>query len=800
MENLVALLILSVSMVPVVFSAIALGILFPVPGKVARWLQLLLLVCAQCVLSSLVLGALDLLYAWLVFIANVLIAGGLLWLVNRHKPAVRGYGLRVLPGIVSRWFAQRPVSTCLIAAILLISIVNVVWAVMVAPLFGDAEAYHLARAYFWDRLGSLDHYATADARQVESPVNANLLQYWVIAFGGNHALTHLHQVVGLVLIILSTIELGRLCRVSALSSLLVAGIIISAPQLVLAATNGSNDLLTGGLGFATLVFGLRALGRARPGWKNDALLAGIAAGLAIGGKVTAILLIFGIACTLLAFLVTRRMPVKRFAVFVALTSAGVLLLGTYSYARNIIEFGHPVYSPTAQAEHGEIFRNDRRNPVQNIAVTMLQTPDLHGFAVGPFGSLREVERELVEAGLDIVNADETMKRGVLGYFDRATMRADWNGSGYGIIGFFIMLASPFVALIVLVRRKYRVRLLPAALAIAGGWVYLLVLSGVVPWNVTGEIRYFQAGFPLIAAGVLFCLTFLLSRKLVLILCFLSLAPLLYTTWSGGEAARMHGDVRYAKPFSGAIHYIYGGKQAENIELFEENFANTGPVGIWTRKHTYQYYFMRDMDEVDFVPVADSQLAAKVVSGELAAGLVSPLSELGDMAYLAVPTIFDRRRQFWLVVPEPSAFMQKNAVLYGLELADQDDSSFVSIAGQDMLTFLAETDSPERPEGGLLSPRWYRPVLVISAPTGALSRPAKTRRLEVNFNTAVPEGIEITAECGDRQAKAVLDDKRMQLTVRLPKGGCIDAKAGITRIYLDKSSGDRLDISSFSLQP
>nr|GGI01640.1 hypothetical protein GCM10011355_32770 [Aquisalinus luteolus] len=797
MDSLAGLVFLCLSLIPVAISAVALVRLFPVAGRRMRWLQALLLVMAQCVLTSLVLGTFDILHDWLLLLFNMVIAAGLVFLVYRRKVPSRAFGIRELPTLMRQWFVQRPVSTSVIAAVILISVVNIVWAVFVGPLFGDAEAYHLARAYFWDRLGSLDHFPTADARQVESPLNGNLLQYWVIAFGDNHALTHLHQAAGLAMIVLCTLELGRQCRMPVLGGLLAAGTVICAPQLVLAATNGSNDLLTGGLGFSSLVFGLRAIARSRGGWRNEALMASIAAGLAVGGKVTAIPLIFGVACALLAFIIVRRMAIKRVAMFAALAAVGAVSLGTYGYVRNIIEFGHPVYSPTAQAEHGEIFRNDRRDPLQNIAVTMLQSPDLHGFAVGPLKPLRDGERVLIEKGLDAVGADDTMKRGVLGYFDRATRNADWNGSGYGIIGFLLMLVSPVLAIILLVLKKYRRRALPAVLAIGAGWAYLLVVSGIVPWNVTGEIRYFQAGFPLIAAGALLGLAMLVSRRLLLALCILSLAPLVYTTWSGGEAARMHGDAKYAKPFKGALYYLYGGKQVENIDLFADNFSGQ-KVGIWTRKHTYQYYFLRDLKGVDIVPADGSQIASRVASGDLAAGIVSPITELGEDIYMAVPTIFDRRRQFWLVVADPAAFIRDNALLYGLGIAGGNGGSSVSISGENMLTFLAETDRPDGREGGLLSPRWNRRVLVVSAPTGALADPASTETLQLTLNAPAAEEIAVTASCGDGVLPARFDQTRKHIIVEISGNDCVDPRAGITQITLDKASDQRLEIRSFAL--
>ena len=199
----------------------------------------------------------------------------------------------------------------------------------------DSLAYHLARAAEWYQRGAVEYYPTHSESVNATQPNAEMLTLYTFAFLGRDTVAAAPQLfaelASLVAVYGMAIRLGFPRAPSAFAALLTG----TLSQVVLQSVTTQNDLLTASF-LATTVYFL--LGRATP----DLALAGLALGLAVGTKATAVI---GVPVLLLAaVLVHDRRHILR---GVGLACAGLALVGAYGYVLNVVHTGRVLGDPSA---------------------------------------------------------------------------------------------------------------------------------------------------------------------------------------------------------------------------------------------------------------------------------------------------------------------------------------------------------------------------------------------------------------------------------------------------------------------
>lgn len=184
----------------------------------------------------------------------------------------------------------------------------------------DSLAYHLPRAMYYIGQGDLSHFDTGNPRQIYFPLNYNLLQLFGLIYSPPlQVLTFFNLASWAV----AALALYRICRLSALgpnAALLASWLAAMSTQVLAQATATTNDLPTAAALLCALLFGLR--------WRQsrlrrDALLTGLAAGLAAGTKLTVVF--FGPAAGLLGlFLAWQAWHAQRLREFMAGLKAWIL--------------------------------------------------------------------------------------------------------------------------------------------------------------------------------------------------------------------------------------------------------------------------------------------------------------------------------------------------------------------------------------------------------------------------------------------------------------------------------------------
>jgi 4-amino-4-deoxy-L-arabinose transferase-like glycosyltransferase len=244
-----------------------------------RVLATLLLVWANLVATSLLLSCVRQLGdpAWF-FRGSLLLAFATWWLLRRVPPESA-----TPPPPTDTPHRGLLVAFC-------VTLLPVVWiglqlASTYEPNNYDSLTYHLPRAMYYMGQGNLAHFDTGNPRQIYFPFNYNLLQLAGLIYSAPVQAVNFINLAAWAAAGLALYRLCRLCTFGANAALTATWLTLMATQVLAQATATTNDLPTGVGLITALTFALRWR---HSGQTRDALLAGVAAGLAIGSKLTVV--------------------------------------------------------------------------------------------------------------------------------------------------------------------------------------------------------------------------------------------------------------------------------------------------------------------------------------------------------------------------------------------------------------------------------------------------------------------------------------------------------------------------------
>lgn len=209
------------------------------------------------------------------------------------------------------------------------------------PPVGDAAAYHLPFVAEWIQHGRLvmPVPAAGDPSPPFYPLNSSLWTHWLTAPFSSDVLAQFVQAPFLLLLLLAVVRLAIEIGIS-LPGALTAGLLtLTLPDVLREVVVSENDLILAALLVAATA-NLTLLNRRPTFWR--AVIGAMLLGMAAGTKVLALPFVAVLGLGWLLILL-RRLGWKP-AIRIALIGAGiVVLLGSYSYLRNIIVMGNPSY-------------------------------------------------------------------------------------------------------------------------------------------------------------------------------------------------------------------------------------------------------------------------------------------------------------------------------------------------------------------------------------------------------------------------------------------------------------------------
>ncbi len=251
----------------------------------------------------------------------------------------------------------------LIAGLALLTLLELLVALVAEPNTYDSQTYHLPKVERWVHQGSLEFFPTGIHRQITHAPGAEYLLVYPRLVTGGDALHNLLQWAALIGCLLAVSRIAAQLGATARGQLIAAAVAGTAPMAVLQATSTQTDLVVAAwlLAGATLVVD----GLLRPATLDVIPLLGLATGLTALTKATgllglsALLVVWGLAQ--LRFVFQRRsrpvVGVAQVAAWsVTVIAVGLVIAGPYLW-RSYTEWGH-VLGPEYLRESQTLQRHD----------------------------------------------------------------------------------------------------------------------------------------------------------------------------------------------------------------------------------------------------------------------------------------------------------------------------------------------------------------------------------------------------------------------------------------------------------
>ena len=204
----------------------------------------------------------------------------------------------------------------------------------------DSLAYHLARIGFWLQNNSLAHFETSSIRQIVFPINSEIMILWPMIFLKRDYLAIMNEYLaywGCLFVVFSFL---KYLKFSTKRILWAIFILASLPAVILESSSAQTNLIMGFLLFCSLylfVFGTREKD------KTAVIFSAISYAIALGTKNTAFFFIpvFGIIYLIISVKESGRAFYKPLLIFMSAIIPAFIILSSYNYILNFIDFGNP---------------------------------------------------------------------------------------------------------------------------------------------------------------------------------------------------------------------------------------------------------------------------------------------------------------------------------------------------------------------------------------------------------------------------------------------------------------------------
>ncbi len=250
---------------------------------------------------------------------------------------------RKIKNFVFGFYKNLKINSFLKAAIIIWLIIMIIAAfifgITIPPNNYDSMTYHLTRAAFWKQNNSIDHYYSRNFRQLEMPINSEIGFLWIMLFTNSDNILFLIQWSSLIIVLLVLYELLRMFDFKRSVSLLSAFVFISLNMVIFQSSSTQNDLISACFIILVVYFLMKV-------FKDNniniryIIIAGLAAGLAIGTKGYIYLFIPGVLLFIIIFKKNSKLKWTKIAYLIFFSIAGVTLFVSYNLIENYLSFGN----------------------------------------------------------------------------------------------------------------------------------------------------------------------------------------------------------------------------------------------------------------------------------------------------------------------------------------------------------------------------------------------------------------------------------------------------------------------------
>jgi hypothetical protein len=291
-----------------------------------------------------------------VLLAAALIAWQLCGRPVPPRPMVRPLSLRAHPLLVA------------LALAVVVAFVYQAFLVVASPPNNfDSMTYHLSRVAAWYHDGGVHFLDAHTSRQNLLPPNSELAILYTFVFLGRDLLAAAPQLLAELAVIAAVYGCARRLLFPRSAALFAALTTATLTEFALQSVTTQNDLVAAAFVAAAAYF---LLGRSR----RELPLVGLALGLAVGTKTTAVFAIPALVLVMFAVL-----PRRRVLELAAWSAAAFIAVGSFGYALNLRETGNPLpsgpefagFSPTITA----------RGTISTSARVLFRFIDVSGYHV-----------------------------------------------------------------------------------------------------------------------------------------------------------------------------------------------------------------------------------------------------------------------------------------------------------------------------------------------------------------------------------------------------------------------------------
>ena len=220
------------------------------------------------------------------------------------------------------------------------SLISLFFALFVPSNSWDSMAYHLARIGFWLQNHSLAHFETISMRQTVFPINSEIMILWPMIFLKRDYLAVMNEYLaywGCLFVLFSFL---KYLKFSTKRILWAIFILASLPALIIESSSTQTNLIIGFLLFCSFylfVYGTREKD------KTAIIFSAISYAIALGTKNTAFFFIpvFGIVYLLISIKESGKVFYKPLLIFLLAIIPAFIILSSYNYILNFIDFGSP---------------------------------------------------------------------------------------------------------------------------------------------------------------------------------------------------------------------------------------------------------------------------------------------------------------------------------------------------------------------------------------------------------------------------------------------------------------------------
>jgi len=688
-----------VAAVAAILGSVLFNAAYPLAGRMANLLAVPVLMFAQVVVGSIVLSEMQSinLSAFLVFHVVCLLLSLLLWTTRGRQDPRALYRFRMEEFL--ELIRLNPLLSAFVVALL-------AWLVFISlqsPFTpGDAAQYHLPRAHYWIQHETARHFYTDDMRQIQFPPNSSFLTMWQILVTGSYAGLHLPQ---WSLAWTTALAIAAICRLAGHSrsaAVFSSALYLSLPGVVLQMSTPLNDLITAFTGVAFVYFALAGtMYSARCNSTNSMRslgYAGIAFGVFVGTKLTALFILPPLGLLVLALLIRRyQYVVRSFGRLSGACILGFLALGAYNYMLNLVDFGNPIASQAAvefQAARSAGAIEEGKSPLGNVArytyqvmdwVIIQPIPGIDTLYAVNNALYRRLDR-LLKLNMESVPAfnlrDFGMRRLIAGEV------------GFGPIGYMMVIVSPVVLAVMLFRGRQddRVALSVTLLVLAIGW--FVSFSSLLPWW-DSRIRYAALFFAILVPALA---PYLYQRSR---LALIWLAPLMsLALWCAIQTSSVAGNFEENDRALAAWQ----------IEVLRSSLPPDARIAVVGGVEFHHY--LKEAPRYRFSPAPEAQVLPSLMSGTIDAALVF---DPDDTLFLhRLPIEQDQS----LLVRNPLEIIRANLGHLGITLGSQDGMSLMRMEhsglvrrwGPDLVQIFIPTVGPVAlPDGAVLEIRTQIPA-------------------------------------------------------------------------------------------